>query len=177
MKKFTKKYILSLFNLLIDITIIILIYIFCAIFYYSNAIDLREPLEKEQVLKAVVEYISPERSIKSITLYTRNSMKYLDYYFIAFEPRGYVVVVNDARFFEIPSSNDAYDRTHSMFDDVTFFEYIETYLCKYNGRQFGPIFRDTALLRFKSFVNNTLKIKTNAQLCWEHYSSDSIEIK
>jgi hypothetical protein len=148
--------------------IALLLFLFCAIKY----MDFREPLAKDQVRRAVSDYVKPDgREIRRISFYKDEDAGDLGYYFVELKPAGYIIVIDDARFFI--SEDTPIDFPQTFYDSesrLMFFEFIIT-RTSLRGDPFRPNYRSTLTMKFESLVNKMLFRKTPQEIFWESYAA------
>ena len=163
----------SLASLALDILIVgILIMPFA---YYKFDL-LREPLSKDQVYRAVNDFLESNdqnRRVKRISLYKSSIAGKLGYYFVELEPAGYIVTINDARFYIGEKTEESLrDGYYKPDIPLNFFEFMLT-------RRTGPsgIFRlryidvDLFPVDLRSIFHKIIFLKTPQQKFWQQYSS------
>jgi hypothetical protein len=120
--------------------------------------DLREPLSKEKVFWAIRMNVT-EKTIKRISLMQNWRSGDIGYYFVEFEPEGYRVVINDARF-SIFDEAIGGRKTLDMGSHLTLLGHIFEY-------QTAPLrYRNTMWLKMRSLFNLIFNIKTKEQTFW-----------
>jgi hypothetical protein len=132
--------------------------IFVAIAYRT---DLREPLSKEKVFWAIRMNVT-EKTIKRISLMQDWRAGDIGYYFVEFEPEGYRVVINDARFSLFDGAIGG-RKTVDMGRPLILVGHIFEY-------QTAPLrYRSTMRLKMRSLFNLIFNIKTKEQTFWDCY--------
>jgi hypothetical protein len=125
----------------------------------AHYVDLREPLNKEKVFLAIQRGIT-EKTIKRITLVKGGIAGDIGYYFIEFEPEGYRVVINDARF-SLYDKTLRYRKTVNMGSPITLLGHV------YEHQIYPLSYQSTSLLKIRSLFNLIFCIKTKEQLFWD----------
>jgi hypothetical protein len=142
------------------LTLPVILVLFAAI---ANRVDLREPLDKEKVRLAIQKEF-PEKTIKRISLMQGGRVGDIGYYFVEFEPKGYRVVINDARFslFDKTIKGNRYQEK-GWNSNLTLVGHIWQY-------RTSPVrYRSTLRLKMKSLLDLIFNVKNKNQLFWDGF--------
>ena len=191
----------SIAAVVLDLFVLLILMIPFIYNYITSVPDLREPLNKDQIYMAVNDHLASfnqDRRVKRISLRQGGLAGDLGYYFVELEPFGYLITINDARFFIGEHTSQYYtfekNKIFNIFlltmrlfigklpkinyepyyyepdSPLNFFEFIASK--NWRGccvHALIPCYESSSILKVRSFLNMVINKKTPQQIFWQQY--------
>ena len=147
------------------------IFIYLVIIFFVK--DFREPLTEGQVKQAVEEYYFDTHTVRRISLYQGKPAGQLGYFFVELNPKGYIIIVNDARFpldhvFSLKQSKNF--RYYDLESENNFVQFMVDRPQRPPQKLLWPRFNSSIKLDIISLINKIFRVKTHTEIFWEKFN-------